>query len=115
MAIRPRPLVLASVVLAATALPVTQGRGAAPSLFADVTAKSGITFVHTSGATPEKHMVETFGSGVAWIDYDNDGLVALYFVSGAPGSSNVLYRNNGDGTFKDVTRQSGTAAISAAY
>ena len=115
MAIRPRPLVLASVVLAATALPVTQGRGAAPSLFADVTAKSGITFVHTSGATPEKHMVETFGSGVAWIDYDNDGFVDLYFVSGAPGSSNVLYRNNGDGTFKDVTRQSGTAAISAAY
>ncbi len=81
-----------------------------PAIFLDVTAKSGITFVHASGATPEKYMVETFGSGVAWIDIDADGFVDLYFVNGAPGASNALYRNNGDGTFSDVTRQSGTAA-----
>ncbi len=81
-----------------------------PAIFLDVTAKSGITFVHASGATPEKYMVETFGSGVAWIDIDNDGFVDVYFVNGAPGASNALYRNNGDGTFSDVTRQSGTAA-----
>jgi hypothetical protein len=56
-------------------------------------------------------MVETFGSGVAWIDYDNDGFVDLYFVNGAPGAANALYRNNkGDGTFTDVTRQAGVAA-----
>jgi hypothetical protein len=81
-----------------------------PAIFVDATAKSGITFVHASGATSEKYMVETFGSGVAWIDIDNDGFVDLYFVNGAPGASNALYRNNGDGTFSDVTRQSGTAA-----
>jgi len=84
-------------------------------IFVDVTAKAGITFVHSAAATPDKYMFEPFGSGVAWIDYDNDGLVDLYFVNGAPGSSNVLYRNNGDGTFTDVTQKSGTAAITRAY
>ena len=78
--------------------------------FADVTAAAGITFVHAAAATPDKYMFETFGSGVAWIDFDNDGFVDLYFVNSAPGSANALYRNNGDGTFKDVTQGSGTAA-----
>ena len=78
--------------------------------FADVTAKAGITFVHASAASSDKYMFETFGSGVAWIDFDNDGFVDLYFVNGAPGSANALYRNNGDGTFKDVTQGSGTEA-----
>ena len=78
--------------------------------FVDVTAKSKINFVHKSGASPEKYMVETFGSGVAWIDYDNDGFPDLYFVNGAPGAANVLYRNNGDGTFTDVTQKAGVAA-----
>ena len=78
--------------------------------FADVTASSKISFVHTSGATPDKYMVETFGSGVAWIDYNNDGYPDLYFVNGAPGSSNALYRNNKDGTFTDVTSAAGVGA-----
>jgi enediyne biosynthesis protein E4 len=77
--------------------------------FTDVTARAKIDFVHKSGATREKHMVETFGSGVAWIDYDNDGFPDLYFVNGAPGSANVLYHNDRDGTFRDVTRQAGVS------
>jgi len=81
-------------------------------IFEDATTKAGIHFVHTSGATPDKHMVETFGSGVAWIDFDNDGFPDLYFVNGAPGSANALYHNNGNGTFTDVTARSGTAATS---
>jgi hypothetical protein len=81
--------------------------------FADVTAKSGIDFVHKSGASREKYMVETFGSGVAWIDYDNDGFADLYFVNGAPGAANALYHNNRDGTFKDVTPQAGVAGDGA--
>ncbi|MPZ17815.1 MAG: hypothetical protein GEV06_07890 [Luteitalea sp.] len=60
-------------------------------------------------------MVETFGSGVAWIDYDNDGFLDLYFVNGAavgrraasPG--NVLYRNDGRGRFTDVTARAAVA------
>lgn len=84
-----------------------------PARFVDVTAKAGIEFVHKSGASPEKYMVETFGSGVAWIDYDNDGFPDLYFVNGAPGAANALYHNNRDGTFKDVTSQAGVAGDGA--
>jgi hypothetical protein len=79
----------------------------------DVTARAGIDFVHSSGASAEKYMVETFGSGVAWIDYDNDGFPDLFFVNGAPGSANVLYHNNRDGTFTDVTRRAGVAGDGA--
>jgi hypothetical protein len=79
----------------------------------DVTAKAGIAFVHMSGASPDKNMVETFGSGVAWIDYDNDGYPDLYFVNGAAGAANALYHNNKDGTFTDVTRQAGVAGDDA--
>ena len=75
-----------------------EGAGTVPrrrlTRFADVTAKAGIGFVHKSGASPDKYMVETFGSGVAWIDYDNDGFPDLYFVNGAPGAPNALYHNN---------------------
>ena len=88
----------------------TRPRTDTQPLFVDVTAKAGITFVHKSGASSDKFMFETFGSGVAWIDYDNDGFPDLYFVNGAPGSSNALYHNNKDGTFTDVTERAGVAA-----
>lgn len=84
-----------------------------PVQFEDVTARSTIDFVHSLGASPEKYMVETFDSGAAWIDYDNDGFPDLYFVNGAPGAANVLYRNNKDGTFKDVTKQAGVDGADA--
>jgi hypothetical protein len=79
-------------------------------LFVDVTAKSGVTFVHKSGASADKVMVETFGSGLAWIDYDNDGFPDLYFVNGAPGAANALYHNDKNGTFTEVTEHAGVAA-----
>jgi hypothetical protein len=104
---------LAPIVLMMRA---TQAPPSPPIQFADVTAKAGIKFVHASGATPDKHMFETFGSGVAWIDYDNDGFPDLFFVGGAPGSSNALYHNNANGTFTDVTARAGVAATgSTAY
>ena len=104
-----------SIALALASGGILAAQNRPTPIFQDVTAKAGITFVHTSGATPEKHMVETFGSGLAWIDFDNDGFVDLYFVSGAPGSSNALYRNERNGTFEDVTQRSGTAAVTKAY
>jgi enediyne biosynthesis protein E4 len=101
--------VFLALAAAACLTPPVRTQSPAPR-FADVTAKAGLSFVHASGASTNKYMVETFGSGVAWIDFDNDGFADLYFVNGAPGAANALYRNNGDGTFKDVTQASGTAA-----
>ena len=107
-----RRLTMAALALSPSLL-TAQSRGARPAwapLFADVTTKAGIDFVHKSGASPEKYMVETFGSGVAWIDYDNDGFPDLYFINGAPGTANALYHNNKDGTFTDVTTRAGVGA-----
>src|SRR5215210_5886594 len=105
--------------LAGLLVPVLQSaeagkaRADRPARFVDVTARAGIAFVHKSGASPDKYMVETFGSGVAWIDYDNDGFADLYFVNGAPGSASALYHNNRDGTFTDVTEQAGVGGTGA--
>src|SRR5690349_5730326 len=83
--------------------------------FIDVAAQAGLTFRHENGASPEKHMFETFGSGVAFIDYDNDGLPDLFFANGAdlargkPSPGNALYRNLGGGKFEDATAKAGVA------
>ena len=79
--------------------------------FTDVTSQAGIHFKHTSAATGRKYLVETMGAGCAFLDYNNDGRMDIYLVNGAPlpgftstqKISNALYRNNGDGTFTDVT------------
>src|SRR5262245_45291166 len=83
--------------------------------FVDVTAEAKIGFQHENGASKEKLMPETFGSGVAWLDYDNDGWLDLYFVNGAnlnagkASTGNMLLRNTGKGAFVDVTSQAGVA------
>jgi len=106
---------LLGALIAAVLVPRSPVLGPRPSSFQfdDVTAKSKITFVQSSGASPEKRMVETFGSGVAWIDYDDDGFPDLYFVNGAPGAANALYHNDHDGTFTDVTAKAGVAGDGA--
>jgi hypothetical protein len=95
--VTPLTRITAAACLLSPVLLAAQSRGTNPDarpLFVDVTAKSGITFVHKSGGSPDKFMVETFGSGLAWIDYDSDGFPDLYFVNGAPGAANALYHNN---------------------
>ena len=82
-------------------------------VFVDVTRKSGIDFKHTNGKSQRYFIVETLGSGVATFDYDNDGWTDIYFVNSgqvlhhSPKLTNVLYHNNGDGTFTDTTTSSG--------
>jgi enediyne biosynthesis protein E4 len=83
--------------------------------FVEITRSAGIAFKHENGASPDKMMIETFGSGVAWLDYDNDGFLDLFFANGAdihqgkasPGNS--LFHNTGKGTFVDVTQTAGLA------
>src|SRR5947209_10403487 len=88
-----------------------------PVQYKDVRQQAGITFKQDSTQTDEKYYLETMGTGVAWIDYDQDGLMDLFFVqSGATDIykppqplSCALYHNNGDGTFTDFTEKAGLA------
>lgn len=80
----------------------------------DVTAPAGLTFRHTSGAYGAKLLPETMGPGCAFLDYDRDGWLDVLLVNGMDWPGHVraktslrLYRNNRNGTFTDVTRQSG--------
>src|SRR5205814_274847 len=84
--------------------------------FEDVAAASGIHFQHFDASTDLDAVPERMGSGVGWIDYDNDGWPDLFCVQDGPlhpGPSKTplptckLYRNNGDGTFTDVTEKVG--------
>jgi hypothetical protein len=91
-------------------------RPSGPIEFTDITAQAGIRFKHNSGAFGKKYLPETMGSGVCFIDYDNDGWQDILLINSMdwPGhkSSNsypALYHNNKDGTFTDVTRQAGLA------
>ena len=87
-----------------------------PITFEDVAGRAGVRFVLHNSATPEKHQIEPMVSGVAVFDYNNDGKPDIYFVNGAqqprlekpdPSFYNRLYRNNGDGTFTDITLEAG--------
>jgi hypothetical protein len=94
------------------------GGPAEPVQFKDVAAASGITFKHDNAATPQRYLIETMGSGAAWIDYDNDGYLDLFLANSAATKAytpqhtlrSALYRSNGDGTFTDVTEKAGVSA-----
>jgi enediyne biosynthesis protein E4 len=102
-------------------------RGDAPSApaatprlrFADATGPAGIRFVHRHGGEGKKYLIETMGPGVCVLDFDGDGLPDLFLVQSAPlpeappdpALHSVLYRNHGDGTFTDVTREAGVGNV----
>src|ERR1022692_2110736 len=101
--------------------PITAGGfvDGAPVVFTDITHAAGLDkFRHKSG-TPEKTTIlETLGSGVALLDYDNDGWLDIYLVNGSTVPSlkgkeaaprAMLLHNNHDGTFTDVTDKAGVA------
>ena len=71
--------------------------------------------MHDRGSTPERRLSRDDRLGLAWLDYDNDGWMDLYVVQSGPlppapaarSRADRLYRNNGDGTFTDVTEKAG--------
>lgn len=82
----------------------------------DVASEVGIDFVHDRGASAAKHLPETMGAGLSWLDYDGDGWLDLYVVQSAafppgpgPRSPDRLFRNRGDGTFEDASARAGTS------
>jgi hypothetical protein len=97
--------------------------------FTDVTETCGIKFKHSLGDFDLSNIVEATGPGCAVFDYDNDGLLDIYFVSGRwhpdisdnrgrslrGKLSNALYHNNGDWTFTDVTAKADVAGIEEGY
>lgn len=87
-----------------------------PVTFLEVSPKvSGITWAHDNAMSDERYLPETCGAGLAIFDFDNDGWMDIYFVNSgvcdffAPKKpiSDALYRNNGDGSFTDVTVKAG--------
>jgi len=98
-----------------------------PGNFVDITAKVGVHFQGRASHTTKKYLPETMGSGVAVFDYDNDGLLDIFFVNGAPIADptakgtipqktgpeywNRLYHQKKDGAFEDVTEKAGLQGI----
>ena len=83
--------------------------------FVDVTTAAGINFRHINGAEGAYHLPETLGAGGAFFDADNDGDLDIYLVNSGywqdslstDEAHSVLYRNNGDSTFTDITTTAG--------
>jgi hypothetical protein len=112
--------ILASVLFSRL-FPFAPGPGNAPAVeFTDMTNQAGLAFIHDNGARPGSETPSTLAGAVAFLDYDNDGLPDLFFVSGTrwpwippgPGAppTCALYHNEGNGFFSDVTRKAGLDA-----
>jgi hypothetical protein len=99
--------------------PITAGGfvGSGPVIFEDITQKAGLSgWVHKMGVPEKRFIVETNGSGVGLIDYDDDGWLDIYLVNGStfdaldgkePTPKAALFHNNHDGTFTDVAEKAG--------
>ena len=110
------PATIASAQPSATSPEASPARPSGPIEFTDVTARAGIHFTHNTGAFGKKYLPETMGSGVCFLDYDNDGWQDILLINsmawpghGTSKSFPALYHNNQDGTFTDVTREAGLA------
>src|SRR5258707_11491906 len=97
-------------------LPVVPLAFACVSVYQNKAKQSGIDFTLASGSAKKTYIIESMGGGVALIDYNNDGLLDIYLTNGSTIEGELkgnnphqdrLYRNNGNGTFTDVTKQAG--------
>lgn len=113
------------IVLSGSVLAQSPPRSAMPDKVPSITfentlKQSKIDFILKSSISPQRYSIETMTGGVAAFDYDNDGLLDLFFTNGAAipslektdaSFSNRLFHNNGDGTFTDVTVKAGVAGL----
>ncbi|HFD12644.1 MAG TPA: VCBS repeat-containing protein, partial [Crenotrichaceae bacterium] len=89
-------------------------------VFSDITAYAGLVVSHMQGGEKITNLTETLGAGACVLDFDNDGWLDIFFITGSgqtryygrrewwqQGHSNVLYKNNGNGQFVDVTKRAG--------
>jgi enediyne biosynthesis protein E4 len=120
---------LADVVAAAGFTQPSQGKPAGerqiPAMsFQDDAEKAGLAFTYESGETPIHQMPATLGGGVALLDYDGDGWLDVYLAQGGPFPPPAggrpplrdrLYRNRGDGTFREMTEKAGLASLPGGY
>jgi hypothetical protein len=100
-------------------VPPRSEKAAADVRYVDITLPAGLSaFRHVSGDASKNYIIEATGSGAAMLDYDNDGLLDVYLINGStlelvrrsePAPPAALFRNNGDGTFRDVTTEARVA------
>jgi len=93
--------------------PAAKPAQAAEFMFRNVASEAGLDFTHSNGGQRPLDILHTTGSGLAWIDYDQDGYPDLFCVNDSsspgtpPGDGHRLFRNRHDGTFEDVTARAG--------
>jgi len=111
--------IVIGLCLAVSALPDARQQPipatSADVVFRNIAAAAGLGVTHVNGASPDKYFAEIMGSGGLFFDFDADGWIDVFIVDGgsiadprvAATARHRLYRNRGNGTFEDVTAQSG--------
>ncbi len=107
-----------NLFLTKSAAQISKAEQQKTALFEEIAAaKSGISWRHVNGRSPDYYLPETTGAGCAFLDYDNDGWMDIYLVNSGrcdfynpqPPLRNALYKNNRDGSFSDVTEKAGVS------
>lgn len=100
-------------------IPIRARIAASENIFTDITDSAGIHWKHTSGESNDRFLIEAMGGGAAFLDFDNDGLLDIFLVTGgetphgksATPPRNALYRSGRNGKFEDVAAKAGVDRI----
>ena len=109
------PIAIVFALLLTAGLPARQQTASSEVVYRDIAAAAGLGVTHVNGASRDKFFAEIMGSGGLFFDFDEDGWIDIFLVDGgsiadpkvAAGARHRLFRNRGNGTFEDVSAQSG--------